>query len=321
MRMDRLLLGMDGGGTKTECVLCAENGEVLRVFRGPATNPNGQTAEQAADAMRKCLTGSLDGVGCDALTVFASVAGCSAPQRQEQLLTVIRDAMPRANARVAGDIVCALSAAFGAGRDGGIAIAGTGSACFARVNGEYIRTGGWGCLFGDAGSGFAIGRAALMAAMCSRDGTPGGSETLRQLCEEKLGCSMADGLTALYEGGRTLIASFAECAAEALRAGDGIAEEIVRTQAELLAQQILACAGHLRERTVACTGSIWHAFPLFTQTVRERCTDVRLLESRHPASYGAVLEAASDAGIAFDAAAQNRYFASYEHILQMEAEK
>ena len=71
---------------------------------------------------------------------------------------------------VGNDALPALRA--GADRLQGIVlIAGTGSICYgADGAGRVVRTGGWGGLFGDEGSGFAIGRAALQAVAQSSDG-------------------------------------------------------------------------------------------------------------------------------------------------------
>ena len=56
-------------------------------------------------------------------------------------------------------------------------ICGTGSIVYGRtVTGELLRAGGWGYLFGDEGSGYAIGIAALRAVMRAYDGR--GRETL-----------------------------------------------------------------------------------------------------------------------------------------------
>jgi N-acetylglucosamine kinase-like BadF-type ATPase len=60
-------------------------------------------------------------------------------------------------------------------------VCGTGSIVYGRtITGELIRAGGWGYLFGDEGSGYAIGVAALRAVMQAYDGR-GQKTTLSQL--------------------------------------------------------------------------------------------------------------------------------------------
>ena len=51
--------------------------------------------------------------------------------------------------------------------------AGTGTVCVARRGERLVKVDGWGSLLGDAGSGFAIGRAGLDSALRHADGRGG----------------------------------------------------------------------------------------------------------------------------------------------------
>ena len=55
-------------------------------------------------------------------------------------------------------------------RSGAVVAAGTGAVCVARRGERMAKVDGWGSLLGDAGSGFAIGRAGLDAALRAADG-------------------------------------------------------------------------------------------------------------------------------------------------------
>jgi N-acetylglucosamine kinase-like BadF-type ATPase len=57
--------------------------------------------------------------------------------------------------------------------------AGTGTVCVARRGERLVKVDGWGMLLGDAGSGFAIGRAGLDAALRHADGRGGSAALLR----------------------------------------------------------------------------------------------------------------------------------------------
>ena len=85
-----------------------------------------------------------------------------------------RGARPRAASTIASDGVTSLLGALGE-RDGAVVAAGTGTICVARRGERLAKVDGWGALLGDAGSGFAIGRAGLEAALRNADGR-GGSE-------------------------------------------------------------------------------------------------------------------------------------------------
>ena len=62
--------------------------------------------------------------------------------------------------------------------------AGTGTVCVARRGERCAKVDGWGALLGDAGSGFAIGRAGLDPALRHADGR-GGSEALLGAAERR----------------------------------------------------------------------------------------------------------------------------------------
>ena len=59
-----VLIGIDGGGTKTDAVLCDETGRVLRHVRGGSTSPTSQTPEVAVARLGQilsALSGELKG--------------------------------------------------------------------------------------------------------------------------------------------------------------------------------------------------------------------------------------------------------------------
>jgi N-acetylglucosamine kinase-like BadF-type ATPase len=159
-------LGFDGGGTKTECVLANEEGEILmRVTAGPS-NPlrTGYmrawfSLSEAADmvlARQKIKARDIRGV-------CAGLGGAGRAGVAKRITTFFERSFPSAQIRVTTDLEIALEAAFGAG-EGIILLAGTGSAAFGRdANGRTARAGGRGPWFSDEGSAFDIGRRAFAA--------------------------------------------------------------------------------------------------------------------------------------------------------------
>jgi N-acetylglucosamine kinase-like BadF-type ATPase len=157
-------LGFDGGGTKTECVLANEEGEILvRVTAGPS-NPlrTGYmrawfSLSEAADmvlARQKIRAGDIRGV-------CAGLGGAGRAGVAKRITTFFDRSFPNARIRVTTDLEIALEAAFGAD-EGIILLAGTGSAAFGRdANGRTARVGGRGPWFSDEGSAFDIGRRAF----------------------------------------------------------------------------------------------------------------------------------------------------------------
>jgi glucosamine kinase len=162
----RYFLGLDGGGTKTECVLADAEGNVLaRSFAG-ASNPlrAGYTRawfalSEAGDAvMRRQKLRAKDISG-----VCAGLGGAGRASVVNRTTTFFERSYPNATVRVTTDLEVGLDAAFGAS-EGILLLAGTGSAAFGRdSSGHTARAGGRGPWFSDEGSAFDIGRAAVRA--------------------------------------------------------------------------------------------------------------------------------------------------------------
>ena len=144
---------------------------------------------------------------------------------------------------IATDGLTALLGAIGA-RDGVVVAAGTGTACLARHDQRYAKVDGWGSLLSDAGSGFAIGRAGLEAALRAYDGR-GGSPRLMDAARSRYGTieQMPERIYAERVPTRA-VASFAADVATEAAGGDEVALAILRDAARELA--ISACAAAAR---------------------------------------------------------------------------
>jgi N-acetylglucosamine kinase-like BadF-type ATPase len=105
------------------------------------------------------------------------LAGAARPEISELVTGIISEIVSGkiklAEIKVVGDMVIALEAAFGSG-PGVIVIAGTGSIAYGRnAEGQTARSGGWGFVISDEGSGHWIGRSAVAAAIGAWDEDPG----------------------------------------------------------------------------------------------------------------------------------------------------
>ncbi len=163
-------LGLDAGGTKTECVLAQEDTILAR-----ATGGTIKTLRASVEEATKNLTDLLQtistqsGVPLDSITcTCVGLSGSSVPR----IVTWTRQAL---HARVAGDILLAgdeevaLDAAFHGGA-GVLVVAGTGSNFIGRsTQRELIHIGGWGPVLADEGSGNWIGRQAVRAIFDAMD--------------------------------------------------------------------------------------------------------------------------------------------------------
>ena len=297
MFMGTYFFGIDGGGTKTESVLCDASGHVLlRKYSSP-TNPNDVGIQTSVarlfGLLEEAHTYLTNHEGFDAeLCVFAGIAG--ALNHRDDLLNALVAAYPEDRIAVNSDAVNLLSSELYGG-DGCCMICGTGSVCFVRREDQIIRIGGWGYLLDRTGSGYAIGREALEAALRSHDGR--GDATLLTGCiSAQLGGAPWDKLTEIYEGGKSFIASFAPCVFQCAEQGDRIAFEILYRQAVYLAECLDAAYRHIGiwESTleVVLGGGIFQASAELIHLVKQNITvPANLTLASAPPVFGAVWEA------------------------------
>jgi glucosamine kinase len=167
-------LGIDGGGTKTRCVLADETTVLAKAMSGGSNMIRlGETQAREAlhTAIRQvCATARISPHQIRAICIGA--AGAARPEIAAKIRSILTELIPEialTNIEVVGDTVIALEAAFGAG-PGVIAIAGTGSIVYGRdAAGHTARAGGWGFAVSDEGSGHWIGCRAISAILSARD--------------------------------------------------------------------------------------------------------------------------------------------------------
>ncbi len=167
-------LGIDGGGTKTRCLLGDETTVLATAMTGGSNIIRlGET--QAREALRAGVRHACSAVRISPDQIRAiciGAAGASTPEIAAKIRGILTELTPQislTSIEVAGDNVIALEAAFGAG-PGVIAIAGTGSLAYGRdASGRTARAGGWGFAISDEGSGHWIGQRAISVILQARD--------------------------------------------------------------------------------------------------------------------------------------------------------
>ena len=158
---DLPILGVDGGGTKTDAALVDASGAVLRRWRLPGTDPMAGPGWEDVLHGLAAETGAVPAVL--GLPCHGEIARISARQ------IAVGAALFGAGTRVINDVEAGFEGAF-AGGEGVLILAGTGSMAWARGPLGSCRIGGWGEPFGDEGSAWWIGRAARALATRQLDG-------------------------------------------------------------------------------------------------------------------------------------------------------
>lgn len=290
----KFIAGIDGGGTKTRvCCRSLDGAEIeTRVFG--AFNLNGIGLEKFKALLAE-ITAFLNSVG-ECAAVCIGSAGIS----NEVMVSAVSDAMDNAhiaNWKLVGDNVIALSGALDGG-GGVILIAGTGSICFGRgKNGEEARSGGWGHLIGDEGSGYALGRDALAAVARAWDGCV--EETmLTSLLADELGLDTQRKIISYtYGGDKSAVAALSRLVEKAAAAGDRAALDIISDNAEKMTALVGAVAKRLGlpKTEVAMLGGMLENDTLlrakFIEAMRRRYPDITCISPKKDACTGAVMMA------------------------------
>jgi N-acetylglucosamine kinase-like BadF-type ATPase len=220
-------IGMDGGGTKTACVLVDSNLKALHKCAGGASNfliiGTDTVSRHLSNLINECLSSAK----IKASEISGIVLGTTGAGRRNDAEKMENGFIEFAKAsglgnlsfRVESDARVALEGAF-AGKPGSILIAGTGSIMFGKdEKGEIRRVGGFGRFIGDEGSGYSIGRKGLKELAKSYDGR-GAQTLLSKLASEKFNLTSPESIiNAVYKNNFD-IASIAPLVIEAAEKND-----------------------------------------------------------------------------------------------------
>lgn len=278
-----LLLGVDGGGSKTTATIAVRvdesRREVLGRGQGGPCNPRSVGPAAAESNLRAAIDAARNAAAVPAARAVEAacfaVAGTGRPAEQQWLREVANAILPAARLAIVHDALPLLAAATDPAW--GVAlVSGTGSLAYGRSrDGRTARCGGWGGIFGDEGSGYWIAIEALRACARAADGR-GVKTELWPLLQQRLGIDAADQLiAAVYDKplDRPQIAALAPSVAEAASSGDLVAKEILLQAGSALGEMVATTAHALRfapgEFTLAITGGVLLGTPLLRDSLQQ----------------------------------------------------
>jgi glucosamine kinase len=303
--IDRALIGIDGGGSKTLALLADGDGTVVARAQAGGSNQNVVGPEAAAAAIGRSIVECCETAGIPVSHIADAViglAGAGSPQDRSALIRLVRSHLgpgehDAVRFTIETDTRIALEGAFDGG-PGIVVIAGTGSAVIAKtVGGELMTVGGWGRTLGDEGSGFYLGRGAVRALLRAFDaGTAPGS--LEKAVMSATKSSTRDEIIAAVYRKHLSLPSLAPLVLRAADDGDAVALEILRGAAALLADQVAVPAGRpewVEPPGVVFVGSLIDAGGIYARAletaIRERVPRTRIHAPLRTPAEGAVLMA------------------------------
>lgn len=172
--MSEILVGVDGGGSKTRVLIGNAEGEVLSTIDGPRSAVKPGYAQESADTIADLITRGLAEIAIPGAVLprvlYCGVAGTGREEERKALHAALDAKEIAEEVVVDSDGMIAMYDAL-EDRAGILLVVGTGSIAYGRSpNGTVVRCGGWGPSFGDEGSGGWIGKRALSIVAASSDG-------------------------------------------------------------------------------------------------------------------------------------------------------
>ena len=283
-------LCLDSGGTKLAAILYDENFRRRGVAVVGSVRPN----TTGAELVKKHTEELIKTLGMTGKTIEEYAGTC-----EKSVIDAIQNVCTVKGRGIFGELDMGLSAA-GVFGDGILALCGTGATVFARVGGQKYAACGYGAAVADEGSGYYIGRQALIAAI--RDGEGRGEHTaLTELLPEYLAGTkdLRAAIFSIYQRSDiSPVASVARCAVAVISAAeqnDAVAAAILTEAGRLLGEQTcyLIRANNLSDSLpVALSGSMWRRNPLFLaefrRVIAEQCKDRKIIIPRIEPILGAV---------------------------------
>lgn len=285
-----LTLGIEGGGTKTTWALVDASGLVQK----HGQSSKGNISHLKDEEILKNFQQIEKKAGQSIQIIGAGFAGCHLAPERARVRRLLLQVWPKVKNIVVGeDTQTAYGSAHGS-KEGIIVICGTGSNVYGVKNGRAEKAGGWGFLFGDAGSGYDTARRALVSVFAAYDKNrvvcPLGQRFL-QLAKKKELDQLVPYLVNNFD--KTQVASFGLCVFEAAAAGDKMAQAVLLEGAEQLAQRVHWISKRLgmTKPSIGCIGSLLEKQEgyrtMFTKAVQAGVKGAQVFVITTPGAVGA----------------------------------
>jgi N-acetylglucosamine kinase-like BadF-type ATPase len=261
------VVGVDGGGTKTEAVIMDAQQSVIGEGLAGPSNPLRVGIAGAAAAVREAIDHACAAAKLRRGDLVAAQIGLAGARRRE-LRERMRETLTPLGIGEIEVVTDATIALYGAtdGAPGLVVIAGTGSICCGiNARGKRFCAGGWGPIAGDEGGGAWLARRALRAVAFAADGR-GPKTLLTELGAAYFHVTDPDDLTtAIYSPTITneRLAGFGRDVVDAAKQKDPVALQIVSEGGTELGYAAVAVIKHLQMQSerfqVAYVGGVFRS--------------------------------------------------------------
>ena len=263
----KVMIGIDGGGSKTEFVLFAEDGTVFERLLLGACNPNAVGIEESAVLLQRGIDELME-AHREVCGIYVGSSGFLTGGNGKKIRSILSKVYPQIKIRCETDILNVIAA--GTDEENCVAvICGTGSVVYAKEREELTKLSGWGFLLSGSGSGYDIGRDALRAALGDAEGLTENT-LITSLVETKLGTPVSQCVQEVYQHDQSYVASFTPLVFDAYGRGDAVAKRILIENANSLAELINHAARNYDcGKKVILSGGLLTGNEVFLQLVRD----------------------------------------------------
>lgn len=298
----KYLIGIDGGGTKTDCAIADLSGKIIRESTGKPSNFLIIGVEEAAENIFALIEENLFALEGDFSDVKQIVIGVAGAGREDDAMLLEKSFKDYSEqqgvhfkgVKIVSDAHVALEGAF-PDSSGCILIAGTGSILFGKdEDGKVRRVGGFGRLIGDEGSGYSIGRKALNAVTKEIDGR-GERTIITELLNNEIDSGIQDKLINKVYKEKLDVASIAKIVIKAAEKGDEVANKILNDEANELVLYIKAFLEKIStdKLNISFSGSLIDKrnfySDLLKKKIKESLSIVKVVKSVSSPVQGAIL--------------------------------
>lgn len=170
--IQKYVIGVDGGGTKTVAALADLRGKILRISKTGPSNLRNVGLKEAISNISEAISKVMRGFKKN--EILSIVIGLAAIEEEfkSEKEKIKKEISKKTNFKGKIEIISDQLVAFKSGtdeRDGLVLISGTGCVCHGWKENKEAKCGGWGWL-NDEGSGFWVGQKGYQAVLKELDG-------------------------------------------------------------------------------------------------------------------------------------------------------
>ncbi|MEM2136924.1 MAG: BadF/BadG/BcrA/BcrD ATPase family protein [Candidatus Methanomethylicia archaeon] len=295
------IIGIDGGGSKTEAASTEINGKLIKRHTTGSININMVGEEIAITNLLSCIEAVK--MNDKAEICIIGAAGMENEKNRRRILDAVNGKYAKRTILVSDAKISYKTIGY---KDNGIIlICGTGSIAYTEINGTAIRAGGWGYIVGDEGSGFWIARKAINNMLKAYDEGMEEMPLTRIIMKYYNITKPPQIIEKIYGEPRRIceIAKLAERIAEACEEGDKEAEEIiVEAGMELakLAKKIIKRT-MMKKGEVYCFGGLFKTskkiLKIIEREIKEEYPEIEVLKCKFRGIAGAIIMGMESMGI------------------------